>query len=132
MDVKEIVLIVSAGELRAKLEVTIGKKGGGSPPQKNVAVDKDIGGAFCGEPSVGSSEQFGAPAKAVRKQKNKGVATGRHGEWFELIDIYCDTSAIGERKEVREGNPEKVTGFQLCAADKQYALVTGGDDVFSW
>ena len=37
-------LVEGAGKFRAELKSIVGKKGNGAPPERDVAVDEDVGG----------------------------------------------------------------------------------------
>lgn len=66
----------------------------------NITVGENVGDAFGHEVGSGESEHASASTGTVRKEKYIGVATGRDGRNFKVVDAYCATGAIGEGHRV--------------------------------
>ena len=69
-------LVEGVGEFEAELKAVCEKKGNRASPERDVAVDEDVGHAGCGELSLSSGGHIGAAAEAGGEHKDVGVGTG--------------------------------------------------------
>ena len=67
-------LVEGAGKFRAKLKSIVGKECNGASPERYVAVDEDIGGAWCGELGLGCGVHVGTAAEAISEEEDVDVA----------------------------------------------------------
>lgn len=94
---RRVVLIGTCGEFVGAGEILDGagqiwEKRSGAPPQRNVAVYEDVGGAlgsqFGGGDANMPARQLMRSAKRVRKEEDVGAAAGRDGRNSEVVDAY--------------------------------------------
>ena len=72
-------LIEGAREFGAELKAVVGKESNGASPQRDVAIDEDVGRAGCGEHGLSGGAHVGAAAEAVGEKECIGVAPRRDG-----------------------------------------------------
>ena len=69
-------LIKSAGEIGIQLEAIVGREGNRASPERDVAVDYNVGRAGCGELGLSSGVHVGSAAEAVGEKEYIGVPPG--------------------------------------------------------
>ena len=64
-------------------------------PDRDVAVDQNVGSAFCGEVAWVDSEHVRAVAEIIREKEDVRVSLGRGRQGPEVVDTDRDARAVG-------------------------------------
>lgn len=72
------------------------KKSRWASPKGNIAVGKDISGAFNREIGSGDGEHVGVVALAVHDANDEGFAAENDRQRSAVVYAYCHTEAIGQ------------------------------------
>ena len=89
--------------------------GAWAPPERNVLVDQNVGGALSGELWGSDGEHIGPTTETVGDEQDAGVASRRDRKRAEVVDADGDARTFLHRHEDDRPSDSQSWGFPCLA-----------------